>query len=212
MIEVMMAVAIASVVSLGIYKVTMQINSLNRTNQTRQLMQEYMTAILNRMAQQIQTAGDDISGEADISNGKTVISAPPADSFYAVYSPDLIFLSRDQNPVGSLGPEDYWIRYSTGVQNNVAGILETTYMADNWISIRAGTAPVVQNRFYPIPDGIHIDQLSFTLYDSQDPPRISNQDPSASSAVRVFVTLEKEATKMDFSKFIILENLLYGPK
>jgi hypothetical protein len=171
---------------------------------------DYDTLILlTRMAIPLKKCGDGLRGVPDPSMGKTVIALPddPLNNFM----PEIIFLYKDQAPIGSLGNEDQWLRFSAATQNGRDGIQIRTYQCDNWLDIKSGAVAPLRTEFLRTQAGVKIKRLAFTLYDTQDPPRIANQDPNTSSAVRVTLQLKKGETVFEKEKSVTFEDLLYGP-
>ncbi len=207
--EAIMTVAVLGLISYTFSKTNGLLNRLNRSSVNNQMMSYDAIAILTNISVGLKKCGDGLRGLPDPSTGQTVIALP--DNPLANSMPELIFLYKDQAPVGSLGSEDLWKRYSKDVVNGRDGLLIRTYKTNNWLDIKTGLVPPTLTEFIKADEGVKIHQLAFTLLDSQDPPRIANQDPSTSSAICISLQLRKSDVHFEQEKTVVLENLLYGP-
>lgn len=208
--EIMVTIAILGIIGLTVARVNGLMSKMTRTSQNDQIMSYDAVSLLTYITLNLKTCGDGLRGIPDITMGKTVI-APPNNVMDNALT-DLIFLSKDQAPVGSLGTEDLWTRFSTGTVNNRDCLVVRRYQTDNWLDIKSGATPPVQTDYIKVQDGVHISRLWFTLFDSQNPPRIASQDPNASSTVRVDLQLTKADAHFEQERTVTLENLLYGPR
>jgi hypothetical protein len=207
--ELMIAVAITGGTLLGIIRVTQQLSKMGNINQDRQLLQMDSNIFLTRLALNIKKAGDGLQGNSVPASGQTLVALP--DNPMNNTNPRIIFLSKDNPPVGTMGSEDFWMVYSTATQDGKSGILEQVHKGSDWLSIRAGTGSVVQSNFLGAQSGVVVSTLSFTLYDGQLPAQIANQSPQATSAVRIAVHLKTKRTGVTREQTVNLDNLIYGP-
>lgn len=223
MMELIAALAILGIISLTVARTQQRMLSSATHTQNAQIMEADAASLLTRLALKIKNAGDGLQGEQSTSNGKTIIALP--DNALSNFSPELIFLSKDQGAAGVLDNQDLWTRFSTvTIASGAEALLEETYQSDNWLTIKSGVAPVVGTATYPLSNGAKFHALAFTLYDSNQPPLIANQDPQSTSAVRIAMTLKKgeSATRaasnevqgnlISRERTVVLEGLLYGPR
>ncbi len=208
MVEMMVSVAIIGGATLGIVRVTQTLNQMGGSNMDKQLMNDDATVLLSAMCSKIKNAGAGLPGSQDVTSGQTILALP--DNPLVNISPNIIFLSADNAPTG-LGVEDYWTSFSAGAQNGQTGIVETTYQTSNWLTIKAGTAPIVKTHFHPTQKGVTLVSLGFIFYDGQYPPQMANQSPQAVSAVRVVLGLRAAHASCTRENTVNLNDLIYGP-
>jgi prepilin-type N-terminal cleavage/methylation domain-containing protein len=208
--EVAVTIAILAIITFTITQVNNGLSKINRTSQNSQLMSYDAISVLTYIARNLRSCGDGLRGIADPTFGKTVIAVP--DDPMANSSSEFIFLSKDNDPVGTLGMEDQWTRYSVASDSGRDALMIRTYLSDNWLDIKSGVCAVATTNLIKVQDGVKISRLLFTLFDSQNPPRLANQDPYSASAVRVDLQLKKADVYFEQERTVTLENLLYGPR